>query len=90
MVVQGAALAEKYVARVLVKFTTASMILDLQIAENYSSECQTWIIGALSSTSQQHWLCGAVVKSSDCSRLCIPYNEQYLAIPCQFKMLLRG
>ena len=77
-------------ARVLVKLTTATVILDLQIAENYSSECQTWIIGALLPTSQQYWLCDAVVKSSDCRRLCILHNEQYLAIPCQFKMLLRG
>ena len=59
----------------LVKLTTASVILDLQIAENYSSECQTWIIGALLPTSQQYWLCGAVVKSFDCSRLCILYNN---------------
>ena len=88
--VQDAALAEKYVARVLVKSTTASRILDLEIAENYSSECQSWIIGALPSTSQQYWLCGAVVKLSDCSKLCILPSEQYLAIPCQLKMLLRG
>ena len=88
--VQDAGLAEKYLARVLVKLSTASVILDLQMAENYSSECKTWIIGALPSTSQQYWLCGAVVKSSDCSRLCILHNEQNLAIPCQFKMLLRG
>ena len=68
------------------------MILDLQIAENYSSECQTWIIGALPLTSQQYWLYGAVVKSPDCSSymLCVLHNEQYLAIPCQLKMLLRG
>ena len=79
-----------YLTCVLVKLTTASMILDLQIAENYSSECQTWIIGAHPPTSQQYCLRGTMVKSSDCSRLCILHNEKYLAIPCQFKMLLRG
>ena len=78
--VQDAALAEKYVACVLVKLTTASVILDLQIAENYSSECRTWIVVAFPPTSQQqYWLCGTVVKSSDCRRLCILHNEQYLA-----------